>query len=215
MAHDLEAWYRDHQADYCRVKDRLRAARNVVLHGRKDAAIRMLKRSTDFAVLSIQTEKDRHEDAFTAMHNGLSINMAAGDTVYGNKKTRWLHESRASFDYGAAIDVLRSAGPKDALQYIVDNFTGLSYTKGAFSLAMIGIWELACPDSRVKSLLDIEGRGRVRSMSGYEQMLDRIDEAVDVNAPMFLKQWAMYSYVGGEHVTHMPFYREIFPVRVP
>lgn len=206
----LGKWYRYHLEDYEAVEQRLAACRNVMLHGRSEDAARMLRRSTTYAVLSIQTQLDRHERAFTAYEAGdVSLETATGMTNYGNQKAQWLHESLAQFDFDAAVSILRDKSPFEALRYIESNFKGLSWVKGAFSLAMCGITSLACPDSHTKNHIGYEGR--IRSMDDYCEALDMIDDSLTGPDSVFLKQYAMFDFERGEHARHMAFFCEALP----
>lgn len=203
-------WYRYHLEDYEAVEDRLRACRNVMLHGRQEAAARMLRLSTTYAVLSIQTQLDRHERAFTAYQAGdVSLETATGMTNYGNQKARWLHGSLANFDFEEAVTILREKSHMEALRYIEDNFKGLSWTKGAFALCMCGVWELACPDTRTKQHIGYEGR--IRTLDDYCDALDMIDDGLPGDTHPFIKQWSMFDFERGEHSRHMAFFREALP----
>jgi hypothetical protein len=213
MAPSPKWWYEYHREDYQSVKERLRMCRNVMLHGPIEAAADMLRKSTVNAVLSIQTQRDRHESAFTAYYSGdVRLEKAAGMTVYGNQKARWLHESLATFDFQGAVRVLRSPVKGDApnaqaaLGDLEDTFKGLGWTKAAFSLAMCGIWELACPDTRTKQQIGYDGR--INSRDDFSQALNMIDDILDIDEPLFIKQWVLYDYQEGEHARHMPFFRE-------
>lgn len=207
MAQSLTWWYEYHREDYQSVMDRLKACRNVMLRGRMDAATRMLRLSCINAVLSIQTQRERHERAFTAYATGTRLDRAAQDTVYGVQKSQWLEQSLATFDFEECVSRLRTDGHWAALGYLVDNFKGLSHVKGGFTLAMIGVWELACPDTRCRQFLDIEER--VRTRDDYQQALQEIDNSLDADVPLFIKQWAVYDYQAEEHARHMPFYTEV------
>jgi hypothetical protein len=207
---DVCQWYRDRKSDYDAVKERLSYCRNVMLHGRVDSAADMLEKSCVFAVLSIQTQKDRHEDAFAAYYIGdRSLKYACGQTNYGNSKHGWLMQSLSGVDFQRIITILRNDGYMAALEYTVEHFKGLSWVKGAFALAMVGIWELACPDTRTKQVLGNDGR--IRTKPDFLCALDSIDEFIVDDIPLFLKQWVMFDYIGGEHSRHMIFYREVLP----
>lgn len=204
----VRRWFEYHRDDYQAVQQRLAACRNVMYHGRREAAIDMLKQSCVHAVLSIQTERDRHERAFTAYYAGdTSLETACGMTVYGNQKADWLHDAFANFDYGAVVDALRTDGHDEALAVLAADHTGLSWTKGAFALAMCGVWELACPDSRTKDVIGYEGR--IRTHDDYDEACQMIDERLSADVPLFIKQWVMYDSFAGEHARHMPFFREV------
>lgn len=213
MAESLEWWYEYHREDYAAVKERLTWCRNVMLRGRLESASRMLRLSCVNAVLSIQTPRERHERAFTAYcAANTSVEQAAGMTLYGNQKAEWLHHSFATFDFEECVSILRQDSEKsvdNALQYIVDNFKGLSYVKAGFALAMCGVWELACPDTRCRQFLDIDDR--IRTATDYVQACQMIDDSLDCEEPRFIKQWAMYDYQEQEHARHMPFFVEALP----
>lgn len=211
---NLRGWYHCHREDYSAVKTRLAACRNVMLHGRMDAAVDMLKASCVNAVMSIQTQRDRHERAFTMYYAAdVSLEKACAETVYGNQKARWLHESLVSVDFEGIVRVLRSPMKGDtpnvhaAHADLVDTFKGLSWVKAAFALSMCGMWELACPDTRTKQVLGIEGS--VNTRDKFKDALAQIDKRLDIDEPLFIKQWVMYDYQAEEHARHMPFFREV------
>lgn len=212
MSDPLRRWYEYHREDYGAVKRRLAACRNVLLRGREDAAAELLRKSCVHAVLSIQTERTRHERAFTAYYAGdRSLETATDMTTYGNQKANWLYQSLGSFDFEELVKRVRETdgngySATHPLAYLVDNFKGLSYTKAGFALAMAGLWEVACPDTRTKQMLDIEGR--IRSMADYRAALARIDEALPVEEPTFIKQWVLYDKKADEHARHMAFFTE-------
>jgi len=202
-----DGWYQYHREDYNQVQQRLEACRNVMLRGRRDCAVDMLRKSCVNAVLSIQTGRERHERAFTAYYAGdASVESACQQTVYGYQKSEWLHDAIANFDYSAVVRRLRHNDVAGAQQYLVDEHTGLSWVKSGFALAMVGIHERACPDSRTRQVLEIEHR--IRTKEQYHDALQQIDEAVSADVPLFVKQWVLYCHWEGEHTDHMPFYTE-------
>lgn len=207
MDDPVRRWYEYHRDDYRSVKNRLAACRNVMLHGRMDAAVTMLKKSCVNAVLSIQTTRKVHERAFTAYYAGdTSLETACGQTQYGNNKAEWLHESLGTVDFRGIVTELREFTPHNALTRLQDEFKGLSWVKGGFALAMVGIWELACPDSRTKDMLDIDGR--ISTYDDYADALQEIDDALSVDEPLFINQWVLYDKKAEEHADHMPFFTE-------
>lgn len=209
---DLEAWYQYHREDYRQVKKRLRACRNVMFHGRMDSAVRMLKMSCVNAVLSIQTNRVRHERAFTMHYAGdRSLKTACKETVYGNQKFDWLSYSLTNVNFNNTVSLLRNenGGFEAAHSHLVDNFKGLGDVKAAFALAMIGVWELACPDTRTKQVLGIEGR--INTKGQFQDALEQIDSSIDIDEPLFIKQWCCYDMKEQEHADHYPFYIEVLP----
>jgi thermostable 8-oxoguanine DNA glycosylase len=209
----LMEWYWDHKEDYRQVRERLRACRNVVESGPLANAAEMLRSSCQFAILSIQTARERHERAFTMLKAGdVSIDKAAAETVYHAKKARWLHALELSDAPRAAVKAWREAdtsvdGQRAALDVLVERVKGLSWVKAAFALALVGATSLACPDSRTKDVCEIESRIRTRQQ--YFGAVGQIRRCVPVDAPTFVRQWVAYDYADGEHARHLPFYREI------
>jgi hypothetical protein len=208
---DLKWWYEYHREDYAAVKDRLTACRNVMFHGRKDAAAEMLKKSCVNAVFSIQTQRARHEEAFTLWCNGMSLEKAAAKTVYGTQKAEWLHYSLGTFRFKDAVETLRKDGPVAALEKLEEWFKGLSWVKAAFALAMTGVWEMACPDTRTKQTLGIEHR--ISSRDRFNAALSDIDAALDIDEPLFIKQWVMYDFKEQEHARHMAFFNQVLNIQ--
>lgn len=211
MAEDYKWWYEYHREDYNAVSDRLNACRNVLLHGRDEAAIRLLKVSHVNSILSIQTERERHERAFTAYYaGGIGIERATSQTVYGTSKSDWIHHNFSQVDWKELLNHIRGQvfadNPVAAVDAIQERIKGLSWVKGGFTLAMCGITEVACPDSRTRQELGIETR--IRSEKAYRDALEQIDEAVAVEAPLFIKQYILYDYFAQEHATHDPFFTE-------
>jgi thermostable 8-oxoguanine DNA glycosylase len=218
----LKWWCRYHEEDYDAVERRLSACRNVMLHGRMDSATRMLKLASVNAVMSIQTSVDRHERAFTMWQAGdRSLKTCLQETTYGYQKYDWVSESLATFDFETCVEILRPddiQGTVDytaAIEYLVDNFKGLSYTKASFTLAMVGIWECACLDSHMRKLLDLDAKQSWNSATAYQSDVNRMVETFETpfDKP-FLIQWAVWSWEIGEHRDHMSFYREALPALV-
>lgn len=216
MHETVQDWILDHNADYARVRDRLEAVRNVVLRGRLDAAASVLKRSYVFAVLSIKTERDRHERAFTAHYAGaLDIEEAALETVYGGNKKWWLTDTFETVDWEALALALRThvreGRRATLLEAIVGACKGVSYRKGAFMLAMAGLYEYSCVDSNVARHAGLEeSTGDALEFDDAQDYLETADAIMEnsLGLPPFLAQWAIYDFERGEHARHMAYFRE-------
>lgn len=212
----LDGWFNRHREDYQEVLGRLARARSVTLAGSRAAAAENLRKSYLFAVLSIQTDKDRHERAFTRACSDADVREAATDTVYGNQKADWIETTLESTDWESVATAVRAHvrhGRTEALLDMCEHFTGVSYRKWAFTLAMCGVWEVCCIDSNVAAQLGISARAAESpdkaSAADYVRLIERVRESVDVPAPPFLIQWAVYDCARGEHARHMAFFREI------
>jgi len=211
MSDDLKQWYENHKEDYEAVKERLFSARQTLLYGSIKHAAENLRLSYLNAVFSIQTAKDRHERAFTAYVRGFGVEEAAGMTVYPNQKAEWINQTMDKTNWEEiAYRVRRYIKQEDftALLKMQNDLTGVSYTKWSFTLAMCGVWEVACFDSNVRNFFELEGRFR-GSAADYLDLIGMLQNETDISAEPFVIQWAIYDYQRGEHARHMPFFRNI------
>jgi hypothetical protein len=220
--HTIRQWLVSHNSDYGAVRERLEAVRNIVLNGRIDAAARVLERAYVNAVLSIRTDLDRHEPAFVGYYRGgLSLKDAALETVYGGNKKTWLRRTFEATDWELlALAVrahMRNGRHATLLDAIDDNLVGVSHRKGAFMLAMSGLYEFMCIDSNVArhaGLTDTEDNSLEFTDAG--EYLDTCQEIYDgimgdlPLLPPFIVQWAIYDAERGEHARHMVYFTEVF-----
>jgi hypothetical protein len=210
----INEWVLSHNTDYGQVRDRLEAVRNVVLHGRLEAAATVLRKAYLFAVLSIQTERERHERAFTAhFTGGMDLKEACLETVYGGQKHGWIEDTfeRVSFeDLAIAVRAHVNGDRYDTLLDVVtDMVKGVSYRKGSFMLAMSGLYEFMCVDSNVGRYAGIEKRESFDNASDYMDTCHDIARGTGIVMPPFLVQWAIYDFERGEHARHMAYFREV------
>jgi hypothetical protein len=213
---DIQQWVLSHNSDYGAVRSRLEVCRNVLLRGRLDAAAAMLERSYMNAVLSIRTDKERHERAFTAHYaGGKSRKEAALMTVYGGNKKWWIADTFDAVDWSdLALAVrahMRNDRHAELLDAVVDNLKGVSYRKASFMLAMVGCYEFMCVDSNVGRYAGIGQETEFTNADEYMAACDDIARSVGLPLPPFVAQWAIYDMERGEHARHMPFYREVLP----
>ena len=216
----LNTWVESHNSDYARVRGRLAQVRDILLYGNIDHAADILEKSYMFAVLSIKTERDRHERAFTAHYAGeLSRKEAALETVYGGNKKEWIRRTFESTDWETLAMAVRAharAGRyATLLDVIEDNLVGVAHRKGAFMLAMAGIDEYMCIDSNVARYAGYEesDSGQTLSFSDSQEYFNtchsiRDKTGIDALSP-FVLQWAIYDYERGEHARHMAYFNEI------
>jgi len=217
-AKDVREWILNRKEDYFAVWDRLSYCRNVLLNGRKDAAIDMLQKSYTFAVMSIQTDKDRHEDAFVSHYSGLLKRKEAYlQTVYGGQKFDWDRKTFKNVEWDLLVEAIRlhiSNSRYDILLDVInDQLTGVSHRKGAFMLAMLGITEYMCVDSNVAQYADIDTERSYNNADEYLSDCSDIAKSIGMPyMPNFIVQWAIYDVQKGEHSRHMAFYREILNI---
>jgi thermostable 8-oxoguanine DNA glycosylase len=217
MSKELKQWIVKHNSDYAKVRERLEYVRNIVLNGRIDAAADILERSYMFGVLSIQTQKDRHESAFVAHYSGnVSRKEAALQTVYGGNKKRWIAKTFENVNWELLAIAVRYHHKNDnyskLLDVVVNNVTGVSHRKGSFMLAMCGLHEYMCIDSNVGNYGNIDPNDEYYSSESYFDTCKDICDSVGINyLPAFILQWAIYDFERGEHSRHMTYFNEILP----
>jgi hypothetical protein len=208
----------------------------VLLGGSVAESADLLQKSYLFAVLSIRTELNQHERAFTAFYaNGgdtetvgetsgevvRTLEDAALETIYGGNKLWWIRDTFDAADWEAFARAVRSHVENERwetlLETVVENFKGVSYRKGAFMLALSGLHEFGCIDSHVADYTGFEeSKGNSLTFTSATDYLDTCDEifgAIPSEWPKFVKQWAIYDYERGEHAPHRAFYAEL-PIRM-
>jgi len=212
---ELENWYQAHRSDYAQTEDRLKATRNVVLNGKLSSAGDVLERAYMFAVLSIKTDRSRHENAFVGHYTGnLTRKEAALETVYGGNKKNWIRRTFDKTNWNDLALAVRSHAKngrfETLLNVVVNTVVGVSYRKAGFMLAMSGLTEYMCIDSNVARYAGLDGDEL--TFNNAESYMDKCREICDgtgIEADPFVAQWAVYDYERGEHARHMTYFNEI------
>lgn len=195
MSDNIQQWFQNHAKDYQTVLGRLERTRSVLLDGSIHEAADILEKSYMFAVLSIRTDRDRHERAFTAFYTNGGDTSVAGETdgetvrtaedaaletVYGGNKMNWLRSTFDSTDFRMLARAVRSHADAERwdvlLDTVVENLTGVAHRKGAFMLAMAGLHEFGCIDSNVARYADLEEEGDALSFSSAEEYMNVCDD---------------------------------------
>lgn len=214
------AWHKAHRDDYSQVETRLARTRRVLLHGDVRDGARVLEAAFDNAVLSIRTDLDRHERAFTALWAGDKTHKeAALMTVYGGNKKNWLRRTHEKTDWETLTLAVREHAREERwaqlLEVITDNLVGVAYRKGAFMLAMSGLTEYMCIDSNVGRLAGVDMEEDFSDAGAYMRECERVREhapTLAAEVSPFIAQWVMYDFMRGEHARHMAFFREVIDV---
>lgn len=217
----LNQWIQSHHADYVSVMRRVEKTRTLLLSGDTKTAGDILKKAYVFAVLSIKTNLERHQKAFTQWASGMDLREAAKETVYPNQKADWMEETLDKIDWGCLGRSIqrhyREDRHKTLLETVVENLKGVSYRKAGFTMGMSGGYEFICIDSNVANFAGLdESSGDALEFSSAEDYLSQCEEILatvpnELNLPPSLLQWSLYDYMRGEHARHMPFYREVLP----
>jgi len=210
----LSDWLENHRTDYEAVSDRLAAVNGTVQFGTIHESAEILEKSYMFAVLSIKTERDRHENAFVGHYTGdLSRKDAALETVYGGHKKNWIADTFESVnwvDFASAVRYhAQNCNWEQLLEVTVSNLKGVSYRKASFMLAMVGFTEYMCIDSNVGRYAGIEADTEFYCAESYMNECREIYDDIDSELSPFLIQWAIYDFERGEHARHMVFFNEL------
>jgi len=236
MSDDITTWFENHATDYQTVLRRLERTRSVLLNGDISDTADVLEKAYVNAVLSIRTDKDRHERAFTAFYaNGgdtetaretegehvRTLEDAALETVYGGNKRDWLRRTFDSTDWTTLARAVRLHAEHGRwatlLDTVVEHLTGVAHRKAAFMLSMSGLYEFGCIDSNVARYAELdEDEGDALSFNSAEEYMNTCSEVfntVPTDLPPFVKQWAIYDFERGEHPRHMAFFHERPPRR--
>lgn len=216
MAASAAEWYERHSDDYAAVRERLERARAVTLDGDVEDAAANLRKSYMFAVLSVRTALPRHERAYAGWVNGrTSAKEAMLDTVYGGSKVnQWgAPQVLEGTDWTALARDVREhvrAGEREALMSMHEHVRGVGLRKWGFTLAMVGLYEVACIDSNVEQIMaDVElADGWDADASAYLDAVEQVRERAGAPEP-FLGQWCVYDFNRGEHARHMVFFNSL------
>lgn len=213
---DPAEWFENHREDYGRVLERLASVRAVTLTGDLESAAENIKHAYMNAVLSVRTDLDRHERAYAKWaHGGADAKEALLDTVYGGSKIhQWgsieVLENTDWRNVALAVRAHVRNGRIDALLGMCEHIRGVAFRKWSFTLAMAGVWEVACIDSNVGNIMDIEMRDDFDSDADtYLRTLERVRDRIDAPVPPFLAQWCVYDFARGEHARHMVFFNSV------
>lgn len=205
--------YRRNRDAYDKIRTKLSRVRKKFEKSGRSGKITMLQKAHWFAVLSIQASVDKHEEAFEKIaadyDSGRPItwNMRshAKSLNYNNQKCDWIEYG---IDHGNVFDtvagMLSNNQVDDAHKYLIDNMKGVSSTKAAFMLAMLGYTEKMCIDTNIQQICEIP-QSKTVVVSRYEedcqQVKDTFKSLSDMVEP-FMLQWILFDYQRGNISTH-------------
>jgi thermostable 8-oxoguanine DNA glycosylase len=205
--------YMDNRPVYDYIQNRLNRTRDVFESA--DTAGELLRHSTEYAIISVQTKVSNHEPAFLETR-GVSDQSEIADifnsntVMYHNNKARYIAENRDSVDFDSLASRLKD-GEIDAVhESIVDQCLGLGSAKGAFSLSMLGYTERMCIDSHSANIAglerDVSADANTEEYKKLEsKILNTFSSLADELEP-FMVQWIMFSADKGSLELHDPYY---------
>lgn len=191
-------WYDNNREHYADVQHNLRQVRRAFggrdIYGKVD----MLQKAHAFAVLSIQTPVHIHEQAYENLFDSPeSIADSINSVNYYKNKASYIRESFRNRDTWREVARLLKRGNIDeAHKHIVDTVKGVSTTKAAFMLAMLGFTSKMCIDSNMCELFEVE-RSSTVVVEKYENSCKAIRDTCPTLRTLvspFLFQWICFDY---------------------
>ena len=206
--------YRKNSDTYDKIQARLKDLRTRFTAAKTSEQVRMLQKSHSFAVISVQTPVEIHEEAFKQLWNGSNPHEALQDGAlssvnYRNNKADYIrHSLRNGHLWADVADMLVEGNTDKAHRFIIDNFKGVGPAKAPFTLAMLGFTDKACIDANVQNALDVEAPTTVvveKYNSLVQEYMSKFPTLDSLLTP-FLWQWVIFSYqrkgVSGKPDTH-------------
>lgn len=207
--------YRKNRDTYDMIDTRLFKTRKRFLDVSRDEQITMLQKSHSFAVISVQTPVNIHEEAFTELWGRGVITQnhtkeALSSVNYKNNKTDYIMHSMSHEGLWYEVcDMLENNEIDTAHKFILDNFKGVGPAKAPFVLSMLGFEEKMCIDTNIVKAFDLDGHATTVVVEKYEKLCQSIRDKMptmrDMTSP-FMFQWVCFDYQRGEISTHDTFY---------
>lgn len=209
--------YRNNRDTYEQIGARLFKTRKRFLNASRIEQIKMLQKSHSFAVISVQTPVDIHENAFTELwQNGTpesDIENALESVNYKNNKKDYItHSLENSGKWDTVCDMLENGNIDTAHKFILDNMKGVGPAKAPFVLAMLGFEEKMCIDANIINAFDLDGHATTVVVEKYDKLCkslrDKMPTMRDMTTP-FMFQWITFDYQRDEISTHDTFYETL------
>lgn len=222
MAQDLTpiAQYRRHSNVYDSIADSVEETRQAFLDAPRRLQRIMLQQATTFALLSTQTAVEKHETGYlNVLEAGAHGQESLADVIrdsgvnYCNNKARYILHNLSEADADRVIDHIEAGNQADALGAINDEFMGVGMAKGAYSLAKLGVPEMACIDTHVSQFLGIDQEDIYTGVvpEKYLDQVSQLDElqVADEFDRRFMTQWLVFDTNRGGVTTHMAWFASI------
>jgi len=211
--------YRRNRTHYRKVRNELLYTRNKFKSADMSEKVTMLQKSHAWAVLSVQTPVNIHEQAFRNLFaNGIpqsveEIRDSINSCNYYKNKANYIMDSLIRGKEWEKVACMLKTGELDkAHKHILDNFKGVGPAKAPFVMAMLGFTEKMCIDTNVMQATGVE-RPTTVVVEKYEAAVDEIKShfptLVKETGSAFLFQWALFDYQRGETSNHKVFFSEV------
>jgi thermostable 8-oxoguanine DNA glycosylase len=214
---DINKFYEQHEEEYSKINEKLERVNKRFLESDRENQRRMILDSYMFAVLSIQTPVDIHEEAFRSIKAGEDYESAMKSVNYWKNKVSYIRETEVKFEeIDRAIDLLEENKTDKAQRVLIDEFKGVGTVKSAFTLAMLGFTDKACIDTNVLTALGMDREDAYNGVvvEKYNEFVDSAFEEIDSEfkrkAPnTFMNQWVVFDAVREEFTNHEVFFENV------
>lgn len=210
-------FYQQHKEEYDEISETLDKVNNKFLKSGRETQRRMILDSYIFAVLSVQTPVDIHEEAFRSIKGGSDYEEAMSSVNYWKNKVSYIRETEVKFEeIDKAISLLEDNKTDKAQRVLIDEFKGVGTVKSAFTLAMLGFKDKACIDTNVLTALDMEREDAYTGVvvEKYNNFVDEAFSSIDKDLKNqidsnFMNQWVIFDSVRGELTNHEVFFENV------
>jgi hypothetical protein len=207
--------YRRNKSDYNEISARLDKTRESFLSADTSKQIRMLQMSHSFAVISVQTPVDIHENAFAALwENGTplaDVDDALTSVNYRNNKADYIrHSINHGHLWADVVDMLEDGNIDAAHKYTLDNFKGVGPAKAPFTFAMLGFKEKMCIDANIVNAMGLDEHVSTVVVEKYEKVCKKLRDKMPTlqkKVSPFMWQWIVFDWQRDEISKHKTFYK--------
>jgi len=207
--------YRRNRADYDEISQRLEQTRRTFMESDTSEQIRMLQQSHSFAVISVQTPVDIHEEAFTQLWDNdtplSNIDEALSSVNYRNNKTDYIRHSLTHGHLWAnVVEMIEDGDIDKAHKYVLDTFKGVGPAKAPFTFAMLGFTEKMCIDANVINAMGMDEHVNTVVVDKYESICQKLREkmpTLNETVSPFIFQWVVFDWQRDEISKHKAFYQ--------
>jgi thermostable 8-oxoguanine DNA glycosylase len=194
--------YRRNKSDYNEISARLDKTRQTFMDADTSEQIRMLQQSHSFAVISVQTPVDIHEDSFVKLWDNdtpfANLDDALSSVNYRNNKADYItHSLTHGHLWANVVDMIEAGNIDEAHKYVLDNFKGVGPAKAPFTLAMLGFTSKACIDANVINAMGLEEHVSTVVVEKYDSIVESLREKTPTlkeKLSPFMWQWVVFSW---------------------
>jgi len=203
--------YQNHVETYNKINDKLEKVNEKFHRGTAAEKRSMIRTAHRFAVLSIQANVEKHEEAFKELEGMPAEDNAVQTLNYWKQKMDWINDlDGKTHVLDSVAEQLAENNTDKAHKLLIDNVKGLGAKKAAFTLAMLGFTGKMCLDTNLQQVAEIDDVYSGVVVNKYEkQCSDVIKQFKDLRTETgnkFMTQWVLFDYQRDEISEHKCFF---------